>query len=396
MKDFRFHIPTEIVFGRHAEEEAGRMTSVLGKRALILYGSERIRKNGLLGRIERLLEENGVFYETFGGITENPLLSVAEKICGIVREKKFDVLLAVGGGSVIDTAKAVSIGSCTETPLWDFYEQKAVPKETLPVGVVLTMAATASEANCTSVITNDRINKKSVMGCPLTFPKFALMDPELTFTVPREQTAVGAVDIFSHAFERYFHLGQKGTLRRHLCTAVMKTVLEELPKAQEQPDDYESRSQLMWAATMAHSDMIGADGVFACHEMSHILTEEFGLPHGTALAVLMPAWCKYMLSGHVSEIAEFARDVWDVVSEEESDKKADEQAEEHAAQEGISRFQQFIASSGLPVTLHEAGIVQADSRELAEKTVSETGYLGEGFEKLYRRDLQAIYELAKG
>lgn len=381
-------MPTDIVFGEHAEDEAGHMTAAFGKRALILYGSERIRKSGLLDRVEGMLDENGVWFTAFGGITENPLLSVAEKICEVVRSQSIDVLLAIGGGSVIDTAKAVSIGSCTDTPIWDFYEQKAVPEKALPVGVILTMAATASEANCTSVITNDRINKKYVMGCPLTYPKFALLDPALTFTVPAMQTAIGAADIFSHAFERYFHLGRKGTLRRYLCTAVMRTVLEELPKAQEKPYDYASRSQLMWAATMAHSDMIGTDGVFACHEMSHILTEEFGLPHGTALAILMPAWCKYMIFSHASELAGFAYDVWDIVPQGRTD--------EHIAQEGISRFQEFLSSRGLPVTLREAGIVHADSKELAGKTISEDGYLGENFKRLYRKDLQAIYELSKG
>ena len=388
MENFLFSLPTNIIFGDHAEEEAGRMTSEYGTRALILYGSERIRKNGLLGKIEEQLAEHGVSCETFGGITENPLLSVAEQICDLVRKKQFDVLLAVGGGSVIDTAKAVSIGSCTETPLWDFYDQKAIPQNALPIGVVLTMAATASEANCTSVITNDRIHKKTVMGCPLTFPKFALLNPKLTFTVTPKQTAIGAIDIFSHAFERYFHLGQKGTLRRHLCTSVMKTVLEELPKAQENPEDYESRSQLMWAATVAHSNMIGTDGVFACHEMSHILTEEFGLPHGTALAILMPAWCSYMLPDHTAELAEFARDVWGV--------SGVGRPEEHVAREGILRFQRFLASRGLPLTLSEAGIESVSSRELADKTVSESGFLGESFAKLYRRDLQEIYEFARG
>ena len=262
------------------------------------------------------------------------MLSTAEKICIFAKEKQIDLLLAVGGGSVIDTAKAVSIGSCYSGKLWDFYSGKAVPEKALPIGVVLTMAATASEANCVSVLSNETIGKKTAFYHPLTYPKFALLNPELTYSVPARQSAIGGIDIFAHAFERYFHLGQKGILRDGLCTAVMKTVLAELPLVQQNPDDYDGRSQLMWAATMAHSDMIGAEGVFACHEMSHILTEEYDLSHGLALGILMPAWCKYILLDHAEEIAAFSQEVWDVPAEGKNAVAI--------AQDGISRFQDFI------------------------------------------------------
>ena len=265
MKDFNFCIPTNIIFGREAQLQVGKLASSWGKKALILYGSQRIEQSGLLGQITALLEKENMKWETFGGIQENPLLSTAREAIKAARESHADVLLAIGGGSVIDLAKAVSIGSCQEGELWDYYEQKRAPKKALPIGVVLTMAATASEANCVSVLQNDFLHKKTALRCPLLYPKFALMNPELTYTVPRVQTAIGALDIFAHAFERYFHKGQKGTLRSLLCTAVMKTVIEELPKVQKCLQDYEGRAQLMWAATMAHSDMIGFEGVYACH-----------------------------------------------------------------------------------------------------------------------------------
>ena len=392
MKDFEFFLPTHIVFGKEAEEKAGELAVTYGRNILLLYGSERVVKNGLLRALQCDLEAHGASCETYGGITENPLLSTAEKICAFVKEKKIDLLIAVGGGSVIDTAKAVCIGSCYAGKLWDFYTGKAVPQQALPLGVVLTMAATASEANCVSVLSNEKLGKKTAFYHPLTFPKFALLNPELTYSVPARQSAIGAIDIFSHAFERYFHLGQKGVLRSGLCTAVMKTVLAELPQVQQSPQDYDARSQLMWAATMAHSDMIGAEGVFACHEMSHVLTEEYDLSHGLALGILMPAWCKYMLLSHPQEIAVFSHEVWDVPYDSENSRNA-----EIAAQEGISRFQNFICSVGLPVTLREAGISNADSRKLAEKMLpDENAFVGENFQPLNQFDVQAIFELAKG
>ena len=389
MKDFEFFLPTHIIFGKNAERQSGRLAVACGKRILLLYGSARVIRNGLLPAIQKDIEENGGICESYGGITENPVLSTAEKICAFVKEKKIDLLLAVGGGSVIDTAKAVSIGSCYNGKLWDFYSGKAVPQKALPIGVVLTMAATASEANCVSVLTNEELGKKTAFYHPLTFPKFALLNPELTYTVSGRQSAIGAIDIFAHAFERYFHLEQKGVLRQGLCTAVMKTVLAELPIVQQEPENYDARSQLMWAATMAHSDMIGAEGVFACHEMSHILTEEYDLPHGLALGILMPAWCKYMLLEHAEEIAEFSRQVWDVPQ--------DGRNAEAVAQDGISKFQNFICLSGLPVTLREAGICNADSKKLAEKMLPEPdAVVGENFQPLHAFDVQAIFELAKG
>lgn len=388
MKDFQLCIPTNIIFGHNAQARAGELTAAWGTSALILYGSQRIEKSGLLQEITSLLEEHGVAWETFGGILENPRLSQAETACKIVREKKIDVLLAVGGGSVMDLAKAVSIGCFQEDGPWQFYEGKAVPKQALPMGAIPTMAATASEANPVSVLFNETLHKKTALRNSLLYPRFALLNPELTKTVPSTQTAMGALDIFAHAFERYFHLGQKGTLRTHLCTAIMKTITEELPKVQRHPKDYDGRAQLMWAATMAHSDMIGFEGVFACHAMSHALTGEFNIPHGGALAILMPAWCKYMLPLYPKDMAEFAVRVWNV----------DDEAlkEVSAAQEGISRFQDFICRSGLPVTLREAGIVHADSQALARQVLGEKDHIGEPFHSLSLEDVQRIFELARG
>lgn len=391
MNNFYFRFPTHVFFGREAEKKAGELTAQYGSHVLILYGSERISQNGLLPDIIQQLKQAGVTVDTFGGITENPRLSTVTKACELVREKKIDVLLAIGGGSVIDTAKAVSVGAVSDVPVWDFIEGKASPAQALPVGVVLTISATASEANCVAVITNDEINKKCMLGHPLLYPKFALLNPQLTETVSNYQTAVGAIDAFSHVFERYFHIGQKGTLRTKLCIAIMQTILEELPKAQEDPKSYEARSQLMWAATMAHSDMIGAEGVFACHEMSHVLTEEYGIAHGAALAVLMPAWCKYWMVGHTAEIAAFAADVWGVCFDKSKEKDA-----EQIAQEGIYLFQNDIRRCNLAVTMREMGITHIDSSMLAEKTLGMAEHIGDAFAPHKKKDLQAIFDICLG
>ena len=388
MKDFEFSLPTKIIFGRNAQSRVGEMSAAFGRRALLMYGSLRVIDSGLMRELTENLEKQGVAYRLFGGITPNPLLSEVKKAAKEAAAFGADLIIAVGGGSVIDAAKAVCLACKYPGELWDIYEGKKIPEAALPLGVVLTMAATASEANNVSVIRNDVSGKKAALTCALTAPVFALLNPKLTFSVSKKQTAIGAMDAFSHAFERYFHAEQKGTLRNYLCESIMKTVIEELPKALEHPDSYEARSQLMWTATMAHSDMIGKEGVYVCHAMSHILTASFGMAHGMALAVLMPAWCKYVMIKHPEDIAGFAKNVWNV---ENTGKDA-----YNAAQEGISRFQQFICNCGLPVTLREAGVKAADSKRLSRALMADKSFIGENYEKFYEKDIQAMFDLAIG
>ncbi|MCR5667081.1 MAG: iron-containing alcohol dehydrogenase [Eubacterium sp.] len=387
MHNFVFHIPTEIYFGKGTQQNIGKIAKQYGSRVLLLYGSERVVKNGLLGELTKNLQQEDISVYKYGGIQANPLLSKAKEIAKYAIEERIELLIAVGGGSVIDTAKAVSIAAVNKADLWTYYEQgKEVPKA-LPVGCVVTMAATASEANCVSVLSHDSKKQKKMFAHPQLFPRFSILNPELTYTASPKQTAVGAIDIFSHAFERYFCLEQRGTLRNKLCGAIMQTVVAELPKAMESPCDYDSRAQLMWAATMAHSDMIGTEGVFACHEMSHVLTEEYGLAHGVALAILMPAWLKFMLPWHMDLLAEFAREVWG-----EELKGCDDV---EASQEGIFKMQQFIGRCHLPLSLHEAGINTRNSERLAEKLLTGRDYVGEAFEKINKEGASIIFQMAE-
>lgn len=387
MMDFQFSLPTKIIFGKNAEENIGKMSAALGKRALIMYGSSRVIDNGLMKKLTDQLEAFGITFDFVGGISPNPLLSEARKAADRALQFQADMILAVGSGSVIDAAKAACLGWGSKD-LKKIYEGSEKPKKALPLGVVLTMGATASEANSVSVICDDITGKKSALTCPLTFPVFALMNPELTFSVPAKQTAIGAMDIFSHAFERYFHKTKRGVLRNYLCEGLMRTVVEELPRVLSTPDDYQARSELMWAATVAHTDILGCDGVYVCHGMSHILTAAFEMPHGMALGVLMPAWCKYVMVKNPEDIAGFARKVWNVDDFGMS--------VEHVAQEGIFRFQEFICNSGLPVTLREAGILNVDSAALAKQLMAGKSFIGENYEKMYEKDIQAMFDLAIG
>lgn len=385
MKDFEFSFPTHVVFGRGAEKRAGELAVPCGKKALLCYGSQRIKQSGLLGSICAQLALHAIACVEFGGISENPTVHRAEEGCRLARRESVDFLLAIGGGSIIDAAKAISVGACYSGPLWDLYDGSAQPQEALPLGVVLTMAATASEANRVSVLHHPEKGIKRALSHPLLYPKFALMDPELTYTVPPYQTAAGSVDIFSHAFERYFHKEQSGTLRDALCESVMRTVVQELPNALVRPEGYDARSQLMWAATVAHSDMLGPEGDFACHALSHVLTLEFGLPHGAALGILMVAWCKYMLGPEPEAIAKFSVRVWDVAPSDNVGQ---------VAQNGISKFQSFLCSAGLPVTLREAG---ANSVDVAKLTAMAGTPVGNGFFRaLTGTDVMGILQLATG
>jgi len=392
MNNFEFEIPTKIKFGENALSFLPSLTEEfckLGNKVLVLYGSDRVRKNGLYRELENALRERGFDCIPFGGIMENPILSTVEEAIRVAREEGVAMILAIGGGSVIDSAKAIALGCCYDGPVWDFYDGKQSAAEALPLGVVLTMAATASEANGVSVIWNKEINVKKALTEPLTRPAFALLNPKLTGTVPASVTAAGAIDIFAHAFERYIDLEEENTLRNHLCEAVMLTVAEVLPKTLAEPDSYEYRSQLMWAATVAHSNMIGFHGDYACHALSHVLTACFGISHGMGLGMLMPAWCRYMLQIQPEGIRKLFEAVW-------VNWKGN--GTEGSIQDGIQEFEAFVRACGCPVNLREAkpdlSVDEIDLDALVKKAIpTEGGFIGGGYRKLYRGDVRAILEM---
>ena len=387
--NFEFYSPTRVIFGKGTEQRVGALVREYGgTRVLIVYGGKSAVRSGVLDRAENSLAEAGISSWTLGGVVPNPHLDKVYEGIRIGKENSIDFLLAVGGGSVIDTAKAISLGAKNSVPLWELYSGKAQTQRALPIGVVLTTAATASEANGVSVLCHDVLHEKAALDEPLTRPRFALMNPVLTYTLPPRQTASCAVDIFSHAFERYFHKVQQGTLRSQMCAAVMRTVITELPRALAHPDSYDARSQLMWASTVAHSNMLGFEGDFACHALSHVFTTELGLPHGAALGILMTAWCKYMLTDETEAIADFCTLVWQVPSCP---------SQIQTAQNGISAFQDFLCSSGLPVTLREAGLCDVSIEHLARLALPDmAGTLGGNFRALDYGAVVSLLQLARG
>lgn len=379
MINFEFSLPTKIKFGRGAHLETGRLISDLGSKVLIHYGSERIRKNGLLGQIEKQLQDEGLAFVECGGVQSNPSVEASRKAVDLCKREKVNCILAIGGGSVIDSAKAIALGALSDSDLWDIYAGKSdMPEKALPIGVIITIPATGSEANGVSVLSNYESQDKRALSNPLCIPRFAVLNPELTLSIPAYETAVAAADIFSHCFERYFDLRRGSQMWRALCEAAMKTIVDITPKLLDNLSNYELRSELMWSATVAHSNMLGPGGDFACHGLAHALTVRYEIPHGAALALVMPAWSMYMQKNFVEKFDDFARNVWNAVTGEE----------------GLRCMKEFLRKLGLSVSLRQAGITDAKPEELADQAfIHGEEFLGGGLQKVYPSDAAEIYKL---
>ncbi|MGA2974120.1 MAG: iron-containing alcohol dehydrogenase [Spirochaetia bacterium] len=388
MLNFTFQNATKIVFGKGAESETGRETAAYARKVLLHYGGESAKKSGLIDRITASLKEAGVQYEQLPGAQPNPRLALVREGIRICREKKIGFILAVGGGSVIDSAKAMAIGVPFGGDVWDFYLKKLPVTESLPVGVVLTIPAAGSESSNGSVITNDDGQYKKDAGGECMRPKFAIMNPELTFTLPAWQTACGAADIMAHVMERYFTREPGVDFTDRLCEATLRTIIENVPIALAEPRNYDARAQIMWAGTVAHNDLLstGRTGDWATHMMEHELSGIYDVAHGAGLAVMFPAWMSYVWRTDVGRFARFAAAVWGV------EPRFD--APERTAQEGIRRLKAFFHGIGLPTTLAELKIPADRLEEMARKA-TEKSDLG-SFKKLGSRDVVEIYRLALG
>lgn len=376
MIDFEFSLATKIVFGKGSQKKVGGLSEKYGRRIMIHYGSERIRKSGILTEIEQLLQEKNLEYIEFGGVKSNPDVEFAQKGVEICRENNIDMILAIGGGSVIDSAKAIGLGACSKEAIWDIYSGRASAEKSLPIGVILTIPAAASESNCTSVLSNYKTHEKKVLYCPESLPKFSILNPQYTLSISEYNTAMALTDIFAHAFERYFDLRKESLLWDNMCEAAMKTVAEIAPKLLANPKDYKLRSEMMWAASVCHNDMLGLGGDFACHELSHTVTAEYGIPHGSALAIIMPSWCRYMAPKYKDKLERFGKAVWGSRNTDET----------------IRDLENFIKSMGLPVTFAEAGVEAADPVMLAEKTfTANVEKLGGGLDYIDKNAAMEIF-----
>ena len=387
MNDFTYYTPTKYVFGRGVESKAGELSSSIGlKKVLLVYGGGSVVRSGLLDRVKESLTASNVDFLEFGGIKPNPTDDRVYEGIEICRRENVDGMLAVGGGSVIDTAKAIALGVPYEGDFWDFYAGKLKAETALPVGVVLTIPAAGSEGSGNSVITKlDGLHKISLRTESALRPKFALMNPELTFTLPPYQTASGIADMMVHILERYFTNTPDVEITDRVAEGVLKAIIEEAPKVMANPTDYQSRANIMWSGTLAHNGICGTGRAedWVSHAMEHEISAVYGVTHGAGLAVVVPAWMTFMARNHPFKIAQFGRRVFDV-------KAADDKL---AATEGIEALKAFWGSLGLPVTFAGLGIETPDIDLLVSKLHENKGEVIGGYYRLNRADTEIIYRL---
>lgn len=387
MENFVFQNATKVIFGKGTEEQVGQEVKRYTDKVLLHYGGGSIKKTGLYDKVMKSLAEAGVTVHELGGVKPNPRVDLVRKGIGICREKGIDFILAVGGGSVIDSAKAIAIGVPYEGDVWDFYTRKAKVESALPIGVVLTIPAAGSETSGASVITNEEGYYKRDVGHDMLRPRFAILNPELTFTLSAYQTVCGVADIMAHVMERYFTNTENVDLTDRLCEGTLKTLIHNTPIAIQDPTNYAARAEIMWAGTVAHNDLLGTGRVedWASHMIEHELSGIYDVPHGAGLAAVFPAWMKYVYKRNINRFAQFAVRVWNV--------EPDFTSLEKTALAGIERLKEYFRSIGLPVTLKELGIPEDRLEEMAAKC-TERGPVG-NFVKLEKEDVLNIYRLAR-
>lgn len=390
MDNFTFYTPTDYIFGRGVESQAGEQSARhLGQKVLIVFGQGSVRRSGLLDRIEKSLTDAGVSFVELGGIQPNPIDTPVYEGIEICRREGVTGILAVGGGSAIDTAKAIAAGVLYDGDFWDFYCGKSVIERALPVGVVLTIPAAGSEGSGNSVITKtDGMRKISIRSPYHLRPRFALMDPELTYTLPPFQTACGVADMMAHIMERYFSPTKEVEITDRVSEGVLMAIIEEAPKVMANPHDYDARANIMWSGTLAHNGICGTGRVedWTSHGLEHELSALYGVTHGAGLAVVFPAWLTYMANEKPAKIAQFAHRVFGV--KETADEKTD-------ALEGVGRLRRFFKSLGLPTNFKELGIENPDVDTLVEKFHQNKGEAPGGYLPLTRERSRAVYELCR-
>ena len=389
MIDFTFHNPTRIHFGKdslsHLKEEVLRY----GKRVLLVYGGGSIKRIGLYDQVMNILNELGATVWELGGVQPNPRLSLVYKGIDMCRENGVELVLAVGGGSAIDTAKAIVSGACYDGDAWDLFTGKGTNTETLPLGTIVTIPAAGSEMSNSCVITREEDQCKRGRNTPLNFPCFSILNPEYTYSLPPYQTACGVVDIMAHMMERYFTQVENVELTDRLTEGALRTVINNAPIVFEKPEDYDARAEIMWAGCLAHNTLYqtGRVGDWASHKLEHELSALYDIAHGAGLAIIFPAWMKYTLPrGGEKKLAQFATRVFDVPE--------DFGTLEEIALEGIRRLEAFYRSLGLTTTLHENGIGTEDFDRMADRCAAMMGGSVGFFVKLNAADCKAIYELA--
>lgn len=389
MNNFTFYSPTEFVFGKGTEMQTGELVRKYGaSKVLIVYGGGSVMRSGLLERVKQTLAQTGIPCLELGGVQPNPIDTKVYEGIDLCRREGVDFVLAVGGGSVIDTAKAIAAGVPYEGDFWDFYIQKATVSSALKVAVVLTIPAAGSEGSGNSVITKvSTLQKMSLRAPELLRPRFSIMNPELTFTLPPYQTAAGIVDMMAHIMERYFTNTADTEIADRLCEGTLKAIITEAPRVMADPKDYGARANIMWSGMIAHNGTcgVGNEEDWASHFMEHEISALYDVTHGAGLAVIFPAWLTWMASHHVEKVAQYAARVWDVPVSE--DLKA-------MALEGVARLKSFFTSIGMPVNFAQLGVEHPDIELLVEHLHANKGEQVGCYVRLGRKETREIYELA--
>lgn len=392
MKDFNYYAPTEVVFGKDAESHvAGLLKKYGATKVLLHYGGASAEKSGLLDAIREQLSATGIQYIELGGVVPNPVLSKVYEGVSIARNENVDFILAVGGGSVIDSAKAIAYGIGYDGDVWDFFNGRAKPTSCYPVGVVLTLPAAGSEMSCGCVITKEYGELKRAYDDDLCRPRFTVMNPERTFTLGKYQTACGVTDIMMHTMERYFSHDDDMLLTDSIAEGLLRTVKDAGLKVMSAPDDYQLRSQIMWAGSLAHNGLTGCGttGDFATHMLEHELSATFNVAHGAGLAAIWPHWAKYTIMENPARFAQFAVNVMGVSNNFKS--------AENTALEGIEVMKEFYHKIGMPTSIPELIGRKASEEEIrimAEKcSLGRTSTVGH-LKELDYDDMVAIYKIA--
>jgi len=392
MMNFDFYSPARIVFGKDTETQIGELLKPYAGKVLLHYGGGSIKKSGLYDKVIDSLKQAGISYVELGGVVPNPRLSLVHDGIAICKQNNVELILAVGGGSVIDSAKAIAMGYYYDGDVWEIYEQGKPVEKALPVATILTIPAAGSESSGDTVITNEAKELKFGYGCSALRPVVSIINPELFFTLPKEQLGYGVADMMSHVFERYFTNTTNVDYTDKLCEVTLKTLIKYALPAYNDMKDYNAWSELGFAGTIAHNGLVGMgrEQDWACHMIEHELSAIYDVAHGAGLAVVTPGWMEYVYKDNINMFVQFAVNVMGV--------EGSFRDPEALILEGISRLRDFFKSIGLKTTLSEIGIGEDRLEEMAKKATHEAfgkeRPLG-GLKKLYWQDVLAIYNLVK-
>ncbi|WP_026497190.1 iron-containing alcohol dehydrogenase [Butyrivibrio sp. WCD3002] len=388
MNEFRYYAPTEVVFGKDVENKTGETATKYGKKALLVYGKGSVEKSGLLSRVQKSLEAAGISYENFGGAKPNPTLAHAEE--GVQKALDFgaDMIIGVGGGSAIDTAKAIAHGTANPSEkLWELWTKKVELTKSLPVGAVLTMAAAGSEMSDSAVLTNEEIGKKAGINTDFNRCRFAIVNPALGSTLPKYQLAAGITDIMMHTMERYFIPNITCDMTDEIAEGLIRCVVKNGKKVIENPDDYDAMAEVFWASSLSHNNLTecGRGKDFSVHKLGHALSAKYDVTHGASLAAVWGAWANALYKDAVPRFARFARSVWGI---EEAD-------DVRAAEKGIESTVLFFKSIGMPIDLKGLNIEPTDD-DLKALAMDATMNDSVKLSRIRPLDAEAVYKIYKG